>query len=174
MLEDLLAQPMEVQITGESVTQMKRQKVEEVDEEMAGRYAATSSLVAHHGKGEEGMDNPFWSTTQRIISYLYKQQRKSCVFLTIASYAHSRRYADQKLAKNAAAAAAAASHVVPSADYGTQRFSYNNKNYRAFCFVIHKDAGILLLQCTRKNEKGPHFQIPGGHVDEAEFIAAGK
>lgn len=53
-------------------------------------------------------------------------------------------------------------------------YPFHNKDYRAFVFVIHNDFGLLLLHCTRKRKKGPHFQIPGGHVDEAEFIAAGK
>mmetsp|Transcript_18659 Transcript_18659/g.26443 ORF Transcript_18659/g.26443 Transcript_18659/m.26443 type:complete len:535 (+) Transcript_18659:98-1702(+) len=53
-------------------------------------------------------------------------------------------------------------------------YPFHNKDYRAFVFVIHNDFGLLLLHCTRKRKKGPHFQIPGGHVDEAEFIAAAR
>jgi hypothetical protein len=32
----------------------------------------------------------------------------------------------------------------------------------------------MLLHCPRKKKMGPHFQLPGGHVDEHEFLAAGK
>ncbi len=53
-------------------------------------------------------------------------------------------------------------------------FNFSKTDYRAFLFVFHEDFGLLLLHCTRKRKKGPHFQIPGGHVDEAEFIAACK
>jgi 8-oxo-dGTP pyrophosphatase MutT (NUDIX family) len=31
----------------------------------------------------------------------------------------------------------------------------------------------MLLHCTGKKEEGPHFQLPGGHVEEHEFLAAG-
>lgn len=31
---------------------------------------------------------------------------------------------------------------------------------------------MLLLHCTRKQKKGPHYQLPGGHVDDFEFEAA--
>jgi 8-oxo-dGTP pyrophosphatase MutT (NUDIX family) len=30
------------------------------------------------------------------------------------------------------------------------------------------------LHCTRKKKKGPHFQLPGGHIDEFEFFAAAE
>jgi 8-oxo-dGTP pyrophosphatase MutT (NUDIX family) len=39
-------------------------------------------------------------------------------------------------------------------------------------FAVHDAHGLLLLHCTRKAKKGPHFQLPGGHIDEPEFIAA--
>ena len=42
---------------------------------------------------------------------------------------------------------------------------YNEEDYKAFLFVIHKKHGIVLLHCTRKKKKGPHFQCPGGGVD---------
>ena len=39
-------------------------------------------------------------------------------------------------------------------------------NYRSFVFVVHEETnGMLLLHCTRKVKKGPHYQLPGGHVD---------
>ncbi|GKZ00116.1 hypothetical protein MPSEU_000965700 [Mayamaea pseudoterrestris] len=49
---------------------------------------------------------------------------------------------------------------------------YKSKDYRGFIFVIHETHGLLLLHCTRKLSKGPHFQTPGGHLDEQEFIKA--
>ena len=51
-------------------------------------------------------------------------------------------------------------------------YDFSGTDYRAFVFMIHEDFGIMLLHCTRKRKKGPHFQLPGGHVDETEFIAA--
>lgn len=50
---------------------------------------------------------------------------------------------------------------------------YRSVDYRGFLFVVHDVHGLLLLRCTRKKSKGPHWQVPGGHVDEAEFLAAG-
>mmetsp|Transcript_27144 Transcript_27144/g.40077 ORF Transcript_27144/g.40077 Transcript_27144/m.40077 type:complete len:216 (-) Transcript_27144:615-1262(-) len=46
-------------------------------------------------------------------------------------------------------------------------------NYRAFLFVVHRSYGTLLLHCTRKAKKGPHYQLPGGHVDETDFFIDG-
>lgn len=46
--------------------------------------------------------------------------------------------------------------------------------YRAFVFVVHQTHGLLLLHCTRKASKGPHFQLPGGHVDDADFWEAAR
>lgn len=51
---------------------------------------------------------------------------------------------------------------------------YKAKDYRAFVFVLHEDYGILLLRCTRKKTKPDHWQVPGGHIDEAEFQQAGR
>jgi hypothetical protein len=31
----------------------------------------------------------------------------------------------------------------------------------------------MMLHCTRKNKKPPHYQLAGGHIDEFEFLAAG-
>jgi len=46
----------------------------------------------------------------------------------------------------------------------------NTENdYRAFLFATHPTYGMLLLHCTRKEEKPPHFQAPGGHVDKEDF-----
>ena len=41
-------------------------------------------------------------------------------------------------------------------------------DYRAFVFCLHDRHGALLLHCTRKAHKPPHFQIPGGHLDGGE------
>lgn len=46
---------------------------------------------------------------------------------------------------------------------------YKNIDYRGFVFVIHNQYGMLLLHCTRKPKKGPHYQLPGGHIDDFEF-----
>ena len=35
--------------------------------------------------------------------------------------------------------------------------------------TVHPDHGLLLLHCTRKTKKGPHYQLPGGHVDADDF-----
>lgn len=51
---------------------------------------------------------------------------------------------------------------------------YKNKDWRAFLFVVHESHGLLLLYCTRKRSKGPHHQLPGGHVDDIEFLNAAK
>jgi 8-oxo-dGTP pyrophosphatase MutT (NUDIX family) len=49
---------------------------------------------------------------------------------------------------------------------------YKSVDYRGFVFVVHKIHGLMLLHCTRKKKKGSHFQLPGGHVDEFEFLLA--
>ncbi|KAL7526151.1 hypothetical protein ACHAWF_001650 [Thalassiosira exigua] len=46
---------------------------------------------------------------------------------------------------------------------------YIKDDYRGFIFATHPVYGMLLLHCTRKKKKGPHFQAPGGHVDEVDF-----
>jgi hypothetical protein len=51
---------------------------------------------------------------------------------------------------------------------------YKNVDYRGFIFVVHEQHGLLLLHCTRKPKKGPHYQLPGGHVDNVEFEDAGR
>lgn len=51
---------------------------------------------------------------------------------------------------------------------------YKSVDYRGFIFVVHKQYGLMLLYCTRKKKKGPHYQLPGGHVDEPEFFAAAE
>ncbi|KAL3796934.1 hypothetical protein HJC23_000687 [Cyclotella cryptica] len=45
---------------------------------------------------------------------------------------------------------------------------------RAFLFLFHRSDGILLLHTTRKKSKGPHYQVPGGHVEDEDFDSAGK
>lgn len=52
---------------------------------------------------------------------------------------------------------------------------YTNDDYRSFLFAQHPVHGLLLLYCSRKKKKSPHFQAPGGHVDNADFhIASGR
>lgn len=51
---------------------------------------------------------------------------------------------------------------------------YRNIDYRGFAFVVHEVHGMLLLHCTRKPKKGPHFQLPGGHIDDYEFKYAAE
>ena len=46
---------------------------------------------------------------------------------------------------------------------------YSKEDYRGFCLLIHKRYGAILLHCTRKKKKPPHYQLPGGHVDDIEF-----
>ena len=43
------------------------------------------------------------------------------------------------------------------------------EDYKAFIFAMHADHGLLLLHCTRKKKKPPHFQVPGGHIDVEDF-----
>ena len=47
-------------------------------------------------------------------------------------------------------------------------------DYRGFIFVIHVKYGLLMLHCTRKKSKPPHYQCPGGHIDNIEFENATK
>ena len=76
-------------------------------------------------------------------------------------------------------------HITTSTS--TQRYYHNNKStlamtdldhdytaddYRAFLFAQHPIHGMLLLYCSRKKKKPPHFQAPGGHVDNEDFESA--
>lgn len=54
------------------------------------------------------------------------------------------------------------------------KINFKSEDYRSFVFVIHDNYGLLLLHCTRKKRKPPHWQLPGGHVDDFEFIEAGE
>jgi 8-oxo-dGTP pyrophosphatase MutT (NUDIX family) len=50
------------------------------------------------------------------------------------------------------------------------RVDFSKCDYRAFCLLIHSGLGAaVLLHCTRKKKKAPHYQLPGGHIDGAEF-----
>ena len=49
---------------------------------------------------------------------------------------------------------------------------YTTEDYRAFLFAQHPIHGLLLLYCSRKKNKSPHFQAPGGHVDKEDFDEA--
>ena len=51
---------------------------------------------------------------------------------------------------------------------------YVKKDYRAFLFAIHPAHGMLLLYCTCKKKKGPHYQCPGGHVDREDYAIASR
>ena len=46
---------------------------------------------------------------------------------------------------------------------------FAQNDYRAFCLLVHRQHGAIMLQCTRKKKKPPHYQLPGGHVDKFEF-----
>lgn len=37
--------------------------------------------------------------------------------------------------------------------------------------MIHPDHGLMMLECSKqkKGKPSPHFQLPGGHVDDFEF-----
>ena len=49
---------------------------------------------------------------------------------------------------------------------------FKTQDYRGFLLLRHEEHGLLLLHCTRKKNKPPHWQLPGGHIDEPEFLAA--
>mmetsp|Transcript_31547 Transcript_31547/g.48049 ORF Transcript_31547/g.48049 Transcript_31547/m.48049 type:complete len:593 (+) Transcript_31547:36-1814(+) len=51
-------------------------------------------------------------------------------------------------------------------------FDFRTSDYRSFIFVVHEQHGLLLLHCTRKKNKAPHHQLPGGHIDKPEFLMA--
>ena len=57
----------------------------------------------------------------------------------------------------------------PSSSSGIMTAEFLKDDYRAFIFAIHPLHGILLLHCTRKKNKGPHCQAPGGHIDKEDF-----
>ena len=46
---------------------------------------------------------------------------------------------------------------------------FAQNDYRAFCLLVHRQHGAIMLHCTRKKKKPPHYQLPGGHVDKFEF-----
>lgn len=49
------------------------------------------------------------------------------------------------------------------------RFDFSARDYKAFCLLLHRKHGGLLLHCTRKKKKPPHYQLPGGHIDHDDF-----
>jgi 8-oxo-dGTP pyrophosphatase MutT (NUDIX family) len=51
---------------------------------------------------------------------------------------------------------------------------YKANDFRGFIFVVHSSYGLLLLQCTRKKNKPLHWQLPGGHIDDPEFVEAAR
>ena len=56
-----------------------------------------------------------------------------------------------------------------SSSSGIMAAEFLKDDYRAFIFATHPLYGILLLRCTRKKNKGSHFQAPGGHIDKEDF-----
>lgn len=54
------------------------------------------------------------------------------------------------------------------------RFDYSKRDYKAFCLLLHRKHGGLLLHCTRKKTKPPHYQLPGGHIDHGDFRQIAK
>lgn len=63
------------------------------------------------------------------------------------------------------------SKQLPVFDDTNSSIDYLNHDYRAFGLLLHKKHGAILLHCTRKKQKPPHYQLPGGHVDAQEFEA---
>jgi hypothetical protein len=68
--------------------------------------------------------------------------------------------------------------AAPSPSTGEEAVVLNDEetsrpDYRGFLFVTHETHGFMLLRCTRKKSKPPHWQLPGGHVDDEEFVKAG-
>lgn len=61
----------------------------------------------------------------------------------------------------------------PAASAGPVLVDYKAADFRGFLFVLHEDYGLMMLRCTRKKDKGPHWQLPGGHIDESDFMDAG-
>jgi hypothetical protein len=55
---------------------------------------------------------------------------------------------------------------------GAVLVDYKKDDYRGFCLCIHEEYGLMMLHCTRKKDKGPHYQLAGGHIDEPEFLEA--
>ncbi|CAB9500217.1 NUDIX domain [Seminavis robusta] len=56
----------------------------------------------------------------------------------------------------------------------SSNMDFASADYRGFIFAVHPQYGYLLLHCTRKKKKPPHFQLIGGHVDPFEFEEAAK
>jgi hypothetical protein len=71
-------------------------------------------------------------------------------------------------------AAVEAATVAASSQRNKVLVDYQNGEYKGFVFVIHQQYGLMLLYCTRKKKKPPHWQLCGGKLDEPEFIKAGK
>lgn len=57
---------------------------------------------------------------------------------------------------------------------GKVLIDHKTVDYRGFIFVVHASFGLMLLRCTRKKNKPLHWQLPGGHVDDPEFIQAAQ
>jgi hypothetical protein len=51
---------------------------------------------------------------------------------------------------------------------------FQGVDYRGFVFVLHKEYGLMVLLSThKKKSKGPHFQTPGGNIEDSDLIEAG-
>jgi len=66
------------------------------------------------------------------------------------------------------------SFILSSTSYNEYYRNTGDEEYRGFVFPVHKEHGMLLLHSTRKRKKGPHFQLPGGRLDEPEFATASQ
>jgi len=42
-------------------------------------------------------------------------------------------------------------------------------DFRSFVFLLHNRYGMLLLYNTNKETKGPHYNLPGGHLEKRDF-----
>jgi hypothetical protein len=73
-----------------------------------------------------------------------------------------------------APAPAAATSAGTTSSHNIVLVDYLTVEYKGFVFVIHEQYGLMLLYCTRKKKKPPHWQLCGGKIDEHEFIQAGK
>jgi 8-oxo-dGTP pyrophosphatase MutT (NUDIX family) len=60
---------------------------------------------------------------------------------------------------------------LPFSDDANMSAPIEQSDYRGFCLLIHPTLGLMMLQCSKQKEgkPSPHFQLPGGHVDDWEF-----
>ena len=102
-------------------------------------------------------------------------QKKSEIGSTVSSATGSDSSEDRRPDHLSCAPSAGSTDKPAATNPGAKvEVDYKNVDYRGFVFVVHKSYGLILLHCTRKKKKGPHFQLPGGHIDEPEFFAAAE